>query len=427
MKRAFILKIILMMSVILFFSACSDDGSGPSKNDDFILRVLSAADSSIIKNANVVLYNADNNEAITRDATNSDGECAFDIEPGNYYVKISAQGFKPSPPQNSSPVPFSVSGKEDVVRTLYLNVLEDLLPGQISGYINPIITNVLIIASSSAEEFTTISGPDGYFVLYNLPYGLYTLQAYKAGYQADTLYQAQLDNSNPDASLTIHIKETSGAVLQGKVTFLAIENNFVDISLINPATFSAIPGLSTFSDTGSLDYQIENIPEGTFMAWASFKNDGYVMDPDWIYRNPDVLQVTFSEKDTIDLNFSVTGAVTITSPTNPADSVYAVIADSSIPTFRWQPYPSTKEYIIEVRKLNGDIIWGGYNSDGTVNHDFINQQTQEVTFNFDGSASESLITGEIYQWKVYADNGRDPGIQTLISSSEDQMGIFTIK
>ncbi len=53
-------------------------------------------------------------------------------------------------------------------------------------------------------------------------------------------------------------------------------------------------------------------------------------------------------------------------------------------------------------------------------------QTSSVLFNFDGTASESLKAGEIYQWKVYADDSRDNGIQTLISASEDLMGIFKI-
>jgi hypothetical protein len=155
-------------------------------------------------------------------------------------------------------------------------------------------------------------------------------------------------------------------------------------------------------------------------------NDGYVMDPDWIFKNPGVLEVTFTEGDTLDLNFSVTDAVIINSPTNPPDSIYAVIADSTTPTFNWDEYPSAKEYIIEVRKMNGEIIWGGFNADGSINHHKIDAQTSSVLFNFDETASETLKTGKIYQWKVYADDDRADGVQTLISASEDLLGIFEI-
>jgi hypothetical protein len=247
-----------------------------------------------------------------------------------------------------------------------------------------------------------------------------------AGYEADNVTITVLSSSTPSANATITLKQVSGATLRGKVTFLAIENSFVDISLVDPSTFSAIPGLSTFSDTSGLDYKINNIPSGTFLAWASFKNDGYVMDPDWIFKNPGVLNVTFTEGDTLNLNFSVTGAITINSPTNPADSIYPAIAYSTTPVFKWTKYPSAKEYIIEVRKMNGDIIWGGFNADGTVNHSPIEFHTTSVTFNFDGTASESLQAGEIYQWKIYADFYGTPGVQQLISASEDLMGIFKI-
>jgi len=427
MKTNKLIKIAaILLSLILMFN-CSDDSSSAKSGDDFKLRALSSADSSIISNANVVLYNADNNEAVGRNSTDSKGVCSFDINEGNYYVRISAQGFKASPPQNNTPIPFTVTNEEQLDLDFYLNPQESPQPGQISGFVNPVVNNVLIIAGQNATDYTTVTGPDGYFVLYNLPYGSYNLQAFKEGFEADTVIQYELNSANPNASVTIDIKQTNGAVLKGKVTFLASENYFVDISLVNPATFSAIPGLSTFSDTGSLDYQIDNIPSGTFQAWASFKNDGYVMDPDWIYRNPAVLTVHFTENDSIDLNFSVTNSVTILGPTNPVDSIYAIVADSSLPTFSWLPYSSAKEYIIEVRKLNGDIIWGGYNMDGSVNHPQLDQHTENTVFNFDGSAIEALIPGEIYQWKVYADNGRDPGVQTLISSSEDQLGIFTIE
>ena len=415
----------------IFYSGCSDDSSpsAPVKTTGTVKAViLSAINSSGIVNANVVLYNADNNEAILRKSSDSNGECLFECEPGNYFIRIAAQDYKPLPPENNTPVPFAIDKGEAITREFYLESLDVGQPGQISGSVSPVVNNVLIIAEETdGSRYSTVTGPDGYFVLFNLPYGNYSLYAYKAGYEADTVNTAELSYNSPSASVTITLKQVTGSILKGKVTFLAIQNSVVDISLVDSSTFSAIPGLSTFSDTSGLDYEINNIPSGTFLAWASFKNDGYVMDPDWIFKNPGVLNVTFTEGDTVGLNFSVTGAITINSPTNPPDSIYSVTADSSIPTFDWDEYPSAKEYIIEVRKMNGTIIWGGFNADGTINHHQIDAQTSSsVLFNFDGTALETLQVGEIYQWKIYADDSKDAGVQTLISASEDLMGIFEI-
>ena len=425
------LKLILMIAAgVIFYPGCSDesDPASPEKTTGTLKTViLSAANSSGIVNANVVLYNADNNEAVARKSSNNNGECSFECNPGNYFVRISAQGYNLSPPENNTPVPFAVNKGENITREFFLNPLDVSQPGQISGSVNPVLNNVLIIAEeANGSRYSTVTGPDGYFVLFNLPYGDYSLFAYKAGYQAESVTQKVLSSGTPSASANIKLIAVNGSTLQGKVTFLASENSVVDISLLDPATFAAVPGLSTFSDTTGLDYEINNIPSGKFLAWASFRNDGYVMDPDWIFKNPGVLNVTFAEGDTLDLNFSVTDAVLINFPTNPADSVYAVLADSTTPTFSWDEYPSAKEYIIEVRKMNGEIIWGGFNADGSVNHHKIDAQTSSVLFNFDDTASETLKAGEIYQWKVYADDDRNSGVQTLISSSEDLMGIFAI-
>jgi hypothetical protein len=418
---------VLLGSII--YVGCSDKSSpaAPVETTGTLKTViLSASDSSGIAIANVVLYNADNNEAILRQSSSSNGECSFECDPGNYFVRISAQGYNSSPPKNNTPIPFQVDKGENVTRKFLLNPLDVSQPGQISGSVSPVINNVLIIAEENdGSQYSAVTGPDGYFVLFNLPYGNYSLLAYKAGYEEDTVMVAALSSSTPSATATIKLMQVSGTTLRGKVTFLAIENSFVDISLLDSATFSAVPGLSTFSDTSTLDYKISNIPSGTFLAWASFKNDGYVMDPDWIFKNPNVLNVTFTEGDTANLNFSVTGAITINSPTNPPDSIYPATANST-PVFEWTEYPSAKEYIIEVRKMNGDIIWGGFNADGTINHSPIDFHTTSVSFNFDGTASETLHAGEIYQWKVYADLYGNLGVQQLISASEDLMGIFKI-
>ena len=160
------------------------------------------------------------------------------------------------------------------------------------------------------------------------------------------------------------------------------------------------------------------------------KNDGYVIDPDWVFKNPGGLNISFATSDTIQLNFSVTGSITLLSPTNPADSTFAFMADSAVPTFRWSAYPSAKEYFIEVRDLSGHVLWGGFEDDGTVNHGFIGAGVVNVEYNFDNQPDTSALEpGEIYQWKLWADKG-SPGatsfVDELISSSEDLRGIFQV-
>ena len=67
------LILIIVFGVILY-SGCSDDSNPvePEKTTGTLKKVIMNEDnSSSIANANVVLYNADNNEAIMRKSTNS--------------------------------------------------------------------------------------------------------------------------------------------------------------------------------------------------------------------------------------------------------------------------------------------------------------------------------------------------------------------
>jgi hypothetical protein len=171
---------------------------------------------------------------------------------------------------------------------------------------------------------------------------------------------------------------------------------------------------------------LSGIPLGSYIAWASYRNDGYVMDPDWIYKNG-LPEVTFATGDTLKtLDFSLTDAIAIVSPTNAADSIYAVPVDTVAPTFTWESYPSTHEYIIEVYDSHGDLIWGGFDTNGVVRHSQISQSQTSAVFNFDHSASDTLQNGGIYRWKIYADNSASLNVQGLISSSEDLRGLFKV-
>ena len=72
------------------------------------------------------------------------------------------------------------------------------------------------------------------------------------------------------------------------------------------------------------------------------------MDPDWIFKNPLALEITFTADTSAELDFSVTDVISINSTTNAADSIYPVIADSSIPTFIWTDYPNKNFGLVRV-------------------------------------------------------------------------------
>ncbi len=420
------LLLSLMLSSLLFYHCSEDNIVEPDSTTVMQVIVKSSADSSVIAGANVVLFNANTGESVSRTFSGNDGIAKFDnISAGNFYSRISAQGFNEVPQGSVSPVPFSVSSGQTFSQTYYMDELQGTF-GKIEGTVTPNLSGFLIVATSSGmnTEYHTYSGPDGYFVLFNVPYESYEVDAIKSGYQSANQPQVTLSSGSSSASVQINVNQITGSTLTGKVTFLAAQNGIVDISLLDKISYSVVNGLTAMIDT-SRDYAINNIPAGEYVAWASYENDGYVMDPDWIFKNPGALNVSFSTDTPKVRDFSVTGAINIISPTNPANSITPALADSVVPTFHWIAYPQTKEYIIEVRDINGNLIWGGFTASGEIRHTQIPKELNSVEFNFDGSALLQLNSGEVYQWRIYSDDDATQNVQTLLSSSEDLMGLFT--
>lgn len=420
-----VLNLLIIVSIITYFNCSSDKSVEPPPPTTIDVMVKSAIDSSSVSGANVVLYNANSGESLLRVTSGTDGSAKFEgITEGSFYIKIAAQGFKELPLGNVAPVPFSVSSGQTYSQSFYMDTLKGIY-GKIDGTVEPAQSGFLIVSASGAggTELHSYSGPDGYFALFNVPFGTYEVYAVKSGYLAQDKPQVTITPGSPDANVTLTMNQVQGSTLKGMVTFLATGNGIVDISLLDKNSLSVITGLTTKIDS-SRNYTLSSIPNGDYVAWASYENDGYVMDPDWIFKNPGALNVTFTSDTVTLLNFSVTDAITIISPTNPDDEIVPALADSVIPTFKWSPYPQAKEYIIEVRDINGNLIWGGFTASGEIRHAPISKELTSIEFNFDGSALTQLKHGQIYQWKIYADDDATLNVQTLLSSSEDLKGIF---
>ena len=429
MKKSKIKYLLISLIIILgssLFYQCSDKNPVEPEGPAVIqIVVKSAADSAVISGANVVLYNANSGESISRIYSDNDGVAGFESSMGgNFYVRISAQNFREVPGGSISPVPFSASTNQTITLTYYMDVLSGTF-GKIDGKVSPNLPGFLVVATLTGmnSEYHTYSGPDGYFVLFNVPYGTYDVDAIKSGYQSANQPQVTLSSGSTSSTVQINVNQITGSTLTGMVTFLASQNGIVDISLLDKMSNSVVNGLTTMIDSNRT-YVINNIPPGEYIAWASYENDNYVMDPDWIFKNPGALFVSFTTDSSKVRDFSITDAITIVSPTNPANSITPALADSVVPTFHWNAYPQTKEYIIEVRDINGNLLWGGFTPGGQIRHSQIPKEWNSVEYNFDGSAVLPLSHGEIYQWRIYSDDDATPNVQTLLSSSEDLVGLF---
>lgn len=399
--------------------------------------ILSGNDSSTVADANVLLYDANSNEPVDRMFSDGNGNYHFTLEEaGTYYLRVEAQGFMPVPQKGGSPIPFQAEKDNTVSQDFLLEEFEsDETLFSFDGYVKDdagnAVPGVLVAATATDATLSSVSGSDGYFVFFNVFGATYTIEAHMAAY-LQTGAEITIDAEGKDfgqTDLNVTVKKGEYGTVRGHVSFVAADNpdSAIDVTLIHPKSNEAVPGLVTFIDETSGGYTIEDVPYDTYIVWASFRNDGYVMDPDALHKfGYPVVTLSSSHRDTT-VDFKVTGAVVITSPTNSADSIFPVPVQSTTPKLTWtrtSSYASAKEYIVEVSDVNGRVIWGGFDENGVIGHEQIGSGTYSAIFNFDGSASDTLIPGNIYRWKVYADDDDAQNVQTLLSASEYQMGIF---
>lgn len=426
MKKLQIKLPVLLLIFLVFGTSCKKEEEKPTKGKiEGYVRDLNT--NTAISEVRVIVFNANTNSPTGESImTDSEGFYQIELEPETYYLKLYKLGYEDIPARGISPLPISV----EVGATNYNDF--DMVPSSItdgsiiSGVVNPGETpegGVLVVAENGDHAFSTVSDAKGNYYIYNVPAGNYEVKGWKAGFNS-TVQSITVQQSSEIADVNLELTGDATATVSGTITFLATGNSEVDVSLVHPITKETIPGLST--KTVGASYTLPNVPDGTYIGRASFENDSIVMDPDWIVKNGGEPEAVVAGAN-LTLDFSVTGAVNLLSPTNPSESVQPVEVRLDTLRFTWEQYPSSSDYVIEVINSSGIVIWGGFSSDWSQKNIAIPSSQTSVEYNFDASASDDLEIGKTYRWRIYAskDDNSVSGWR-LISASEEQMGLIKI-
>ena len=424
-----LMAVLMILAVTTFLSACGGGGGGSSSPPSGVLTVnVTQAGSdpfTKIQGARVTVINGDTGDVVNVLTTDANGAASVTLPIGQVLLKVSAQGYEPSPSPLGSPLPFTIQSKITTTANIQLDVLSGAETlGSISGKaLNNTsfgLANALVVATDGASWHSTATAPDGSYILFTLPAGSFTVTALRSGFNFPDSTPT-VTASLPTPGIDIVASSAAVATISGTVTFLAAPNSVVDVTLIHPETGEVIPGLSTFIDASTRSYTLNTVPDGTFIAIGSLNTDGYVLDPDSVVKFGEpkvtvlggVVYPFVNGVQTVspgNLNFDVTGAVTLLPP---------VIAAGTV-TFKWNAYPSTKNYILEVTDENGNFVWGGKvpvaGSDYTVG----------TATQFTYPATAPALNGT---YRVHVNASVDSNVApfyTLISATEDLEGVFTV-
>jgi hypothetical protein len=427
LARLFTLPLVLLFT--LSTVGCGSGDWPPSPPPALINvsgTVSSVADGQPIKGAEVRLINIETQQnEVDPVLTDANGFYKFIVSPDTYEVRVAAQGYNPSPLDGIAGIPVTQISTFDVA-------LEPIAPGaygsiklHLVGYNE--INGALVILNDpgTGDNYTGTTTNTGDSMMYNIPVaaGNYSITIKALGHETYTSLASVIISDGVETLIdNITLTAINGFSVSGTVTFLAIANGEVDVSLTDQSTGAVIPGTSV--NTINTNYSMSSIAPGSYNIRATYKVDGYVVDPDAIVKfgEPEVIVV---DADLNNQNIDVTGAVTLTSLIVTADGT-PVEVNSLTPTLSWQAYSSTSDYVIEVRDANGNVIWGGF--DGSLTK-LVNPSaaTTSVVYSYDGQGLP-LENGKIYRWKVYAskNDAQEATGWKLISSSEDAQSVFKV-
>lgn len=413
--------------LFLAVAGCSgDEGTAPPATGTLRGTVADLRNGQPLAGARVIVSDGATNAPLGSLTTGTDGVFALELVPGSYTVKVSRQGFDPVPPPGIDPLPLTVTAGQTSSWSGQMAPSSVANGGWISGRVTGSgngVPGILVAAESRSAGYSTVTDGLGYYWLYNVPADSYAVRAQKAGL-ASSVVPVRVQSSTEVSSVNLVVAAATAGAVAGHVTFLATTNAEVDVTLLNPLSGEPVPGLA--APTVGQNYLVVAVPPGTYLSRASYRNDGKVMDPDWIVKNgqPTVTVGT----DTVDRDFSLTGAVELVSPTNPATSTQPLAVQGTLPVLSWSSYSSADEYVVEVSDQSGRVIWGGFANDWTVRRVVVPRTVTSIRYNADSSATEGLQAGRMYRWRIYAskDDSREPTGWKLISVSEEQRGLIRI-
>lgn len=410
-------KIVMLgLATPLILVGCGDDDlySTSVILEDGALGVqIVDAHGTAINDARISVFD-DNNHHLYSVSTNSVGEHSFKLAQGAYTVKVAAQGYYPNPVQGGLAIPVQVNSGEATDTTIELSENPSAVnTSVISGNIQ--VSNSLVVLSSDTTAYSTMTDSHGNYVLFNVPAGTYDIESFRTGYQAIEKPITVVESTNQSGvDITVN-QPASMPSISGMVSFVKTNNSEVDVTVLHSKTKDVIPGAVTY--TNNRRYGINNLPNGEFDVWATYNNDGYVVDPQWLIDNGGTeenpfkaLQLTIQGQSIEDHNFNITGAVGLISPTNPSDSVNPARVDTTTPTFKWETFSSAHSYAIEVKNSAGERIFD--KNIGNV-----------TSYTYDPlDPSAALENGKTYQWNITAFDHGEP-----LSFSENQMGIIKVE
>ncbi|MDT8309696.1 MAG: carboxypeptidase regulatory-like domain-containing protein [Bacteroidales bacterium] len=415
--------ILILTLMLLQTSGCKKNAPPEIVDGELSGWINDSQSQQPVSGARVLILKAGMYEPVAIVNTDTTGYYTATIPAGTYQLIIHLQGYSTYPPGFIQYESFVVGRGHTTHANFVLLPHENNQTGYITGKVtsqNGVVPGALVVAEANNRGDVIISDHTGNFLIPNIGAGSYTLSAWKAGYNTNTVTTNVIAGKMSAAD--VEMQQNATGKLSGSVEFKLTDSAEIHLALLHPISGHLIPGLTTNYTSGV--YTISRVPDGTFQLIIAYKNDKKVGDTYDLTVEGDIL-LTFTGGK-LERDVTVIPSVALESPTNTPLSPIPETVNSSMPTLKWKSYSGADHYVVEVSRIDKGVIWGGFSNNYNIKNNSYPASQTIVYFNTDGNATEPLRNGYLYRFSVYAcihDTTAANGFR-IISKSEEQMGLF---
>ncbi len=412
-------------------SACGEDmvceevvGGDPQCFAPIALKghVFDVTDDSAIEGATLVAQDV-NGVAVSEVAvTDAEGNYELQVpvprdsdgtpQSTSYTLRADAQGYLTFPKAPRTALPIDVANAADgVVMSTATDV--GLIPldsteglGIVKGTVLADAPGGTLVVSGGV---TALADHDGDYTLFNVPAGDALVQGFLRGVNLQSA-DAVVGDGETVTGVDLAVLDSPTHQVSGKVEIVNPgDGTDTSVILVVESTFDpdairgeAPPGLRVGDVSG--EWNIDGVPDGSYVVLAAFENDFLVRDPDTSIGGTQIVTIEVNGSDVVlDESFKITGSLEVESP----DKEQVV---SGSPTFVFADDSGEDHYEIRVFDALGEMIWEKTDVPGVSG-----SATVEVPY--EGPALES---GMLYQFRaVSIKQGGTP-----LATTEDLRGVF---
>jgi hypothetical protein len=222
---------------LLMLTACGGSSSSESPPTGTLqLTVIDGESAAAIAAARIIVIDGGTGESIDLLTTDANGSVVKDYDTGALQLRVSIQGYGQSPPPGIPPLPVQIVKDQTTSIEVDLYALATGERGIISGQVTdsqgrPAAAALVVAAAGDGTLLSTIAGPNGSYVLHNVPAGAATMSAFLGGNNFPAAGTVNVIAGTKTTHNIAAITEATGEIA-GHVSFTAVSGDIVDITLL---------------------------------------------------------------------------------------------------------------------------------------------------------------------------------------------------